>query len=277
MLVSLLVTMGLSKYTLAFPSKSVFFLYDKKTVGTASFLEGLSLGFAGTVESKKMSESVNCHNGSTVIIVGAPLSEFYINKCGSENIYVADTSFNIKALSKKHEFDFCGIVVNQPTLLQIQSIERHIPGITRLGYLYSNDYEVSDIKKSLHSSGIDVVTVKVPQGENPGNYFRYLMDDVDAILVSDNETIWPKRNIKGYLLASIRQGKNLIGGSGDEYVKAGILAGIYTDMRAYGLSVGASITEKKIHQSNCTISPPPGIFKYNKMLATRMSIEVNNE
>jgi hypothetical protein len=277
MLASLLVTSGIPKHTLAHPVQSVLFIYDKETVGTTSFFEGLREGFSGPIESKKITELQSCQEGGIVIIVGAASGDYYVKKCGNGNIYVADTAYNINMFVKKYGASFCSIEVNQSTLLQIKSIQRHIPEITRIGYLYSSNSEISDFEHSSQSLRVKIVSVKVPVGESPGSYFRHLINDVDAILVSDNEEIWPKRNIKGYLLASIRQGKNLIGGSGEEYVKAGILAGIYTDMRAYGQRVGVSLLGKRNSLKECAISPPPGIFKYNKMLATRMSIEVYNE
>jgi hypothetical protein len=251
------------------------FVYAQETADIRSFLKGFTKRNKLHVDEIKQGnvESIStCSSGTSYIVFGASVADLLLGKCQNAIVYISDSEFNISELERKNKSTYSAIFVDQSISQQSIALQKHIPHIKKIGILYQTEYELSLINQAKNFSTVNYVTVKVNEGDSPGTYFRDLIKDVDAVLITPNTNLWQKKDIRGFLLYSLRQGKVLLGGATPDFVKAGVLAGVYTDMELLGEMASLEIVGRRHHRIR--MYPDDGKFIFNRFLASRLSIEV---
>lgn len=251
------------------------FVYIQETADILNFIKGFTKGNRPHVDNIKqgnVDSLYSCSSDTSYIVFGASVADRLLEKCKNSIIYISDSEFNISELERKNKSTYSAIFVDQSISQQLIALQKHIPHITKIGILYQTDYELSLINQAKNFSSIRFVPVKVNEGDAPGTYFRDLIKDVDAVLITPNTNLWQKKDIRGFLLYSLRQGKVLLGGSSPDFVKAGVLAGVYTDMELLGEMASLEIVRRRHHRIR--MYPEYGNFIFNRFLASRLSIEI---
>lgn len=249
---------------------------EVKDDSVTDFINGLS-GIDVTVikSSSTITKDFECFKYSKVFMFGVKIADESVLNCGVSRVVVMDTQEAIANLRAKLGKDFGYVYTDQPIKNHLKVISENIPAIKTVGILYSNMDVVDEFKSASKELNLELVAVKIPDGDSAGRHFRRLLGQVDAILVTSNPVIWPPSDIKGYLLASVRQGKLIIGGSSSDNVKSGVFAGAFTDYLALGQHI-----RKKLSFLPCAeikIASAPYFFKFNSFLAKRLGIDVRSE
>jgi hypothetical protein len=251
------------------------FVYAQETNDIRSFMHGFINGNkfnTADIKNGIIDNIRDCDKNTSYIVFGVSVADRFIAKCPNATIYISDSKFNISELERKNNSLYSAIFVDQSISQQSIAFQKHIPSIRKIGILYQTDHELSLINQAKKFSSLSYVPVRVNEGDSPGTYFRDLIKDVDAILITPNTNLWKKKDIRGFLLYSLRQGKVLLGGATPDFVRAGVLAGVYTDMQLLGEKVSIELIRR--HKHRIRMHPEDGEFIYNRFLASRLSIEV---
>ena len=254
------------------------FIYSEESDEVKDFLKGFSKNDSGkTFEIKQNNiESIQaCSREDVYIVFGAYNASKLLKKCPKIKLIISDSERNVINFEANQGKQYPAIFVDQSIKQQALSIQRHIPHLKEIGILYQTEHERKLISKADQSSSVSFLEQKVEDHESPGPYFRDLIKNVDGILITTNNNIWQKKDIRGFLLYSLRQGKVMLGGPTKDYVKAGVFAGVYTNMEDLGEKASLAIISGNHDQMR--MYPDDGVFIFNRFLASRLSIQVIDE
>jgi len=255
---------------------SFYFVLPDESLEIKNFISGFSKGYDikdSDVHLRLVDEIDQCDTHGRYITFGVPSAEKIASLCGLQSVVVVDSEYNVSLFESKLDRTISAIFVDQSIEQQSSLFRKHIPHLNKIGVLYESDYERSKISEAERASSKKFTSMKVEPGDNPGPYFGELIKDVDAILITSNSRIWQRRYIRGFLLYSLRQGKVILGGPTKDYIRAGVFAGVYTDMKKLGEKSG--IILKDSERSIVRIHPDKGQFLFNRFLASRLSIQVS--
>lgn len=254
------------------------FVYSEQSEEIKLFLKGFAKNNIDKISDfseVQVSSIQSCSSESTYIAFGTTVANQILKNCPIVKLIVSDSEYNIINFEAKVNRKYPAIFVDQSVRQQAKLIKKNIPHFNEIGILYQTEHELSAIAAAERFTNVNFSAQKVANGESPGPYFRDLIKNVDGILITTNTNIWQKKDIRGFLLYSLRQGKVMLGGPTKDYVKAGVFAGVYTDMEQLGEKASLAIIGRNHQQLR--LYPDDGHFIFNRFLASRLSIQVTDE
>lgn len=171
-----------------------------------------------------------------------------------------------------------GVPLDLRAAAQVEFIHESFPQLKRIGILYSpgRNVEVVAEMKALQAKGEPLVLVEVDSIEQLDAAVKSLVGKADCLLMLTDPVIYSPQTASQLILQTLQQGLPIIAPS-PAYVKAGALAGIYSDAEQNGCEA-AGVVDKVLGGAAPASVPFAWPTKYltavNLVVADRLKIQV---
>lgn len=187
-----------------------------------------------------------CSQPGKIITFGGDATVKLLNTCpDAKPVFIASNFYYAKFKSKLKSGSW-GYFNEQPLIKQLMHADRNIPSVKSLGVLYKdNDGDLAQLQNlAKANTRIQVKLVKIESGQIIAQVLRSLYEQVDAVLVTSNQEIWPLQDFKTYLLLGMRQGKIMIGGHSQFFINRGSVSAVHNDYVAMGKQLGKELIDE---------------------------------
>lgn len=258
------------------PVAPVGLLYVQDSLELHDLVEGLKASGQNNITMLGDVTPDACSHPGKIITFGGDTTEKLLNTCpNAQPVFIASNFYYAKFKSKLKAGSW-GYFNEQPLIKQLMHADRNIPSVKSLGVLYKdNDGDLAQIQNlAKANTRIQIKLVKIESGQIIAQVLRSLYEQVDAVLVTSNQEIWPLQDFKTYLLLGMRQGKIMIGGHCQFFINRGSVSAVHNDYVAMGQQIGKELMDEhhpQIRYFNTTK------IVTNQMLTARYGIYIGDK
>ena len=122
------------------------------------------------------------------------------------------------------------VFLDQPPLRQIRLAQQLLPSLQELSFIHSGEgrIDLEAVRRAIGQAGLSPASQRVEGHRELLDSLNQLLAGSDALLALPDPEVFNPRTIKPILLTAIRHKKPVVGGFSAGYVKAGVLAGVYS-------------------------------------------------
>lgn len=163
--------------------------------------------------------------------------------------------------------------------LQLQKFTQLVPGLNRVGVLYSDKtrYIVDQAEEWARDQGVKIVTFEVRSPKDVPKGVDFLIQNCDGIWAIPDELIYTPQSTRHIMLESFRSRIPIMGFS-PSFVKSGALFALIVDHKYVGIQAGELVVKilKGFQPGELAVTRPQAPYLYiNKNTAEKLRLDIN--